>query len=141
MNHDNSSNEIDSVSVKNCWHKINSGDGVNAFVDKFYQLMFESYPETQKLFPENLIELKTSLLATLDSVINGIDYIDDLKDELFDLGQRHKNMGIKKEMYDAFILTVVKAAKTSSDHRLTTKELQAWEQAFNAITKLVLKAY
>ena len=56
MNHHNDSNELDSESVKNCWHKINSGDGVNAFVDKFYQLMFEGYPETQKLFPENLIE-------------------------------------------------------------------------------------
>ena len=50
-------------------------------------------------------------------------------------------MGIKKEMYDAFILTIVRTANTSSNNRLTTKELQAWEQAFTAITKLMLKAY
>lgn len=134
-------NRIDSESVKNCWAKIKSAKGVDFFVDNFYRLMFEHHPDYRSLFPENLKEQKSSLLATLDNVINGIEYIDELEDELIALGQRHKEICIKKEMFDAFISTIVATANVASDFSLTDKELVAWEDAFSQVSNIMLKAY
>lgn len=133
--------ELDSASVKACWDKIKSAKGSDLFVDKFYQLMFEHHPETRSLFPENLIEQKRTLLSTLDNVINGIEYINELEKELIELGQHHKNIGIKQEMFNAFITTIVETANSSSDYRLTNEELIAWENAFREVSNIMLKAY
>jgi len=136
-----SSVELDSASVKACWDKIKSAKGADLFVDKFYQLMFEHHPETRSLFPENLMEQKRTLLSTLDNVINGIEYINELEEELIELGQHHKNIGIKQEMFNAFITTIVETANSSSDYRLTKEELIAWENAFREVSNIMLKAY
>lgn len=141
MNNPNTQIAIDSESVKNCWLKIKSANGTNAFVDNFYTRMFDSFPETRSLFPANLVEQKSTLLATLDSVITGIDYIEDLKDELIELGRRHKKFGINEDMYVAFIITVVECANITANFKLTDKELEAWETAFREVTKIMLKAY
>ena len=133
--------KIDSASVKACWDKIKLAKGADLFVEKFYQLMFEHHPETRPLFPENLTEQKRTLLSTLDNVINGIEYIDELEKELLELGQHHKNIGIKKEMFNGFITTIVEAANSSSDYQLTKEELIAWENAFREISNIMLKAY
>lgn len=134
-------NDIDNESLKNCWTKIKSAKGVDFFIDHFYQLLFEHHPEIRPLFPENSKKQKSSLLTMLDNVINGIEYIDELEKELMDLGKHHKNIGIKKEMFDAFITTIVEAANSSSDYKLTNKELIAWESAFREISNTILKAY
>jgi hemoglobin-like flavoprotein len=141
MNDIDNESVIDSESVKNCWKKIKSAKGVDFFVDKFYQLMFEHHPKFRPFFPENLKIQKSSLLATLDNVINGIEYIDELEDELITLGQRHKEICIKKEMFDDFISTIVATANFASDFSLTDKELVAWEDAFRQVSNIMLKAY
>lgn len=130
-----------SDSVKSCWTKIKTANGADFFVDNFYHLMFSHHPETLSFFPKNLNEQKTNLLATLDNVINGIEYIEQLENELISLGQRHKNIGIKKDMYDAFVTTIVEAANHSSNYSLTDKELIAWRDAFKKVSDIMLKAY
>lgn len=132
---------IDSESVKNCWSKIKSDNGTDLFVDNFYQLMFEHHPELRKYFPDELKNQKIKLLTTLDNVINGIEYINDLEDELVALGQRHKNIGITKDMYEIFISSIIDTAKMSSDNSLTDKELAAWTDAFTKVSNIMLKAY
>lgn len=127
--------------VKNCWSKIKSANGADFFVDNFYHLMFSHHPETFSFFPKNLKEQKSTLLATLDNVINGIEYIKELESELITLGQRHKDIGIPKDMYGAFLATIVEAANFSSDFSLTDKELSAWEDAFRKVCDTMLKAY
>ncbi len=103
--------------------------------------MFEHHPDTQALFPENLTQQKTSLLSTLDNVINVVEYIEELEEELLNLGTYHKNLDIKKEMFDDFISTIVIVANLSSDYSLNEKELAAWESAFRKISNVMLKAY
>jgi len=133
--------DVDSTAVRNCWLKIKSAQGEEAFVDNFYQYMFDNYSETRALFPEGLSEQKANILTTLDNVINGIDFIEKLETELLSLGKRHKNLGIKKEMFEAFIITIVDVAKMTSNDTLNNKELIAWESAFRAISNIMLKAY
>jgi len=132
---------VDSAAVRNCWYKIKSTQGKAAFVDNFYQYMFGHYPEIRDLFPENLSAQKANILTTLDNVINGIDFTETLEAEFFSLGQHHKSLGVKKEMFEMFIITIVEVARMTSDDTLTQKELTAWEKAFREISNIMLKAY
>ena len=134
-------NNIDSQKVKDCWEKIKYAKGSDVFVDHFYQTMFKNYPEARPFFPEDLSSQKSTLLATLDNVINGIDYIELLEEELLALGLRHKSMGVIKEQYTAFVHTIIEAAHFASDFSLTDKEISAWENAFRDISDVMLKAY
>lgn len=134
-------NDIDSESVASCWSKIKATKGTDFFVGSFYRLLFEHHPEIRALFPDNMETQKTSLLSMLNSAINGIEYIDDLKKELIDLGNKHKDIGIKKEMYENFIASIITAANLSSDFSLTDRELTAWENTFRKISDIMLKAY
>lgn len=127
--------------IKSCWSKIKSAKGTDFFVENFYQHLFEHHPGTQALFPEDLTELKTKLLATLDNVINGVEYIEELNEELLSLGKHHKNIGIKKEMFDDLISTIVIVANLSSDYSLNEEELADWERAFRKISDIMLKSY
>ncbi len=127
--------------VANCWAKIQSAKGSDFFVDTFYRLLFKHYPETRPLFPEDLKVQKTSLLSMIHSVVNGIDFINELNKELTDLGKRHKEAGITKEMYDHFILAIVTAANLSSDYSFTDDEVKAWESAFKKIAEIMLNSY
>ena len=131
----------DIESIKSCWSKVKSTKGTDFFVEHFYQHMFEHHPDTQALFPKDLAQQKTTLLTTLDNVINGFEYIEDLEEELLSLGKHHKNLNIKKEMFDGFISTIVAVANLSSDFSLTEKELTVWEGAFRKVSDIMLKAY
>jgi len=132
-------NEIESI--KSCWSKIKNTKGTDFFIEYFYLHMFEHHPETQALFPDDLKRQKTTLLSTLDNVINGVEYIDEIEEELLKLGKHHKNLGIKEEMFNDFISTIVVAANLSSDFSLNDEELAAWENAFRKISNIMLKAY
>ena len=132
---------IDSSSVKNCWSKIKSAKGADFFIDSFYQLMFEQHPDIHALFPKNIKEQKAKLLTTLDNVINGIDYINELKPTLTELGRYHKNIAITEEMYDVVISLIVETANISSNYKLTSEERNAWEGAFREISNIMLEGY
>lgn len=131
----------ESEKTKSCWSKIKSTKGADFFIDHFYQHMFEHHPGTYALFPKDLTQQKTTLLATLDNVINGLEYIEELVEELLRLGKHHKNLNIKREMFDDFISTIVAVAHLSSDYSLSDDELTAWENSFRKISDIMLKAY
>ena len=139
MNEDK--NSVDAEKIKVCWSKIKSAEGTGFFVEHFYKYMFEHYPEVHSFFPTDLTEQKTKLLNTLNNIINGMEYIDELKDELLQLGQQHRELGIDPDMFKHFIMSIVETADMSSDSTLTNKELATWKNAFQQVSDIMLEAY
>ena len=137
----NKKNTVDAQQVKICWSKIKSAKGADFFVDNFYQHMFDHHPEVHSFFPTDLTEQKTKLLNTLNNIINGIEYIDELKDELLQLGQLHRGPSIDPDMFKHFIASIVATADLSSDHTLTNEELETWKNAFQQVSDIMLEAY
>lgn len=129
---------IDSQSVKDCWLKIKSARGVDYFVTDFYKHLFTQHPEIQQLFPDDLRIQKSKLLNMLDNVINGVEYLDDIKPLLVEMGSQHKDRGVNREMYDIFIVAAVEAAKSSSDFNVSNTEIRAWENAFRVMSNIML---
>ena len=132
---------IDSQLVKNCWLKIKSTSGADAFIDSFYQKLMEHHPEVYSLFPADLSSQKRKLLNTLNDVINGIEYIEELRDELIKLGELHKNLNVEEKMFEPVIATIVTTANSATNFTLTTEELSAWENAFRMISNIMKEAF
>ena len=132
---------VEAQQVKICWSKIKSAKGAEFFVDHFYEYMFKHHPEVHSFFPIDLTKQKIKLLSTLDNIINGIEYIDTLKDELVQLGLQHRELGINQDMFEHFITSVVATADLSSDSTLTKKELAAWGNSFRRVSNIMLEAY
>lgn len=132
---------INSENVKTCWNKIKQARGSDYFVDKFYQALFEQYPETRDLFPESMKAQNIALISMLDNVINGIEYLDQLTENLAQLGSRHQNMGITTDMYDVLTKIIVATAQDASDESLTEEEVKDWEYAFKNISTEMIKGY
>ncbi|MCW8901842.1 MAG: globin [Gammaproteobacteria bacterium] len=130
-----------SQNVKNCWTKIRKEKGPDLFVDHFYQSLFIKFPAARDLFPSNIETQKRTLLATLDNMINGIDYIEAIRSEILDLGRHHKNLGVTAEMFNVFILTIVESADFASNSTLTDAERTAWEEGFREMANIMLEAF
>ena len=132
---------IDYQYIKICWKKIKAEKGSDAFVDHFYHLLFTNYPETQELFPNDLVTQKRTLLTTIDNIINGIEHVQKIKTALLTLGKHHKHLGVTPEMYDAFIVAIVEAADFASNASLTEDERHTWEKAYREMADIMLEAY
>lgn len=124
-----------------CWSKIKLGNGSKYFVDKFYQILFDKYPETKALFPTYMKKQNSALLNMLDNVINGIKYIDELDEILLPLGKRHQEIGVDVKLYDVFVEIVVESAIDSANHCLTDSEITEWEKAFRMVSERMIQGY
>lgn len=101
----------------------------------------ELHPEVHSLFPADLSSQKRKLLNTLNDVINGIEYIEELSDELIKLGELHKDLNVEAKMFEPVIATIVTTANSATNFTLTTEELSAWEKAFRKVSNIMMEAF
>ena len=106
--------------------------------ERFYEILFERFPQARRLFTRNTIKHQASLLQTaLASVVGNVDNPEWLSKNLGDLGKRHLDYGITEEMYDwvgeALIATLAEVAGDDWTPDLQT----AWVDAYGAITSLM----
>lgn len=127
--------------VQSCWSSIKEQTSDSFFIETFYKTLFERYPNTRALFSDSIDTLKIELLTKLDNVINGIEHIKDIEPALVTLGTIHKNAGVSREMFDAFIEVMTEAAAIASNNTLNKTELNEWNKAFREISQSLLKAY
>ncbi len=111
----------------------------DAFVNSFYDNLFNLYPETKPLFANSDMEKqKEKLLKSLSAVILNLRYPTQLEESLKGLGTRHVKYGTLPEHYP-----LVGSALLMSFEQLLgddwTEELQmAWIEAYDAITEIML---
>ncbi len=137
----NSSIAINPDNVKFCWKKVKQEQGIDYFVDLFYENLFSQYPQTREVFSGDMAMQKSKLLTMLDNVINGIEFIDQLEDELVKLGQRHRELAIEAGMYDIFVSTIITTANNAANNTLTSEEQEDWQKAFRLVSDIMLRAY
>src|ERR1041384_8203611 len=71
------------------------------FTTRFYEILFERYPQARPLFPANGIARQAEMLTS--ALVAVLDHLEDapwLKDTLGALGSKHVGYGVKREMYD-----------------------------------------
>lgn len=109
------------------------------FVSRFYEILFERYPQARPLFPQNGMARQAEMLT--QALVAVLDHLEDapwLQETLGGLGVKHVGYGVTREMYDwvgaSLLATLAEVAGPA-----WTPELQgAWGEAYGAIVSLML---
>lgn len=106
---------------------------------RFYEILFERYPQARPLFSRNAPERQQKMLQ--DAIVAVVDHVEDaawLKQTLTALGKKHVDYGVTREMYGwvgaSLLATLAEIAGSA-----WTKEVEvAWTEAYGAITGLMI---
>jgi hemoglobin-like flavoprotein len=109
------------------------------FITRFYDILFERYPQTRPLFPQNGMARQVEMLT--GALVAVLDHLEDapwLQETLGALGAKHVGYGVTREMYDwvgaSLLATLAEVAGAA-----WTPELQtAWADAYGAIVSLMV---
>ena len=109
------------------------------FTTRFYEILFDRYPQTQAMFPVgNRARQAEMLTGALVAVLDHLEDAPWLTETLGALGAKHVGYGVTREMYDwvgaSLLATLAEVAGSS-----WTPELNAaWAEAYGAIVSLMV---
>lgn len=105
---------------------------------RFYEILFERYPQTLAMFPPHRRERQEGMLT--EALVAVLDHLEDapwLQSALHALGAKHLDYGVTPEMYDwvgdALLRTLAEAAGDAWSPDLKA----AWAAAYGAISGLM----
>lgn len=112
------------------------------FISRFYEILFERYPQTKSLFtPGNQARQAEMLTGALVAVLDHLEDAPWLAQTLGALGAKHVDYGVTREMYD-WVGASLLATLAEVAGKAWTPELQAaWAEAYGAIVSLMLAGH
>jgi hemoglobin-like flavoprotein len=108
---------------------------------RFYAILFARYPAVRPMFREDTAQQAKMLRSAIISVV---DHLDDpiwLTETLGELGARHAGWGVLAEMYDTVTECMVAAMAELGGDAWTPYMTDAWVEALNAVSGLMLLGY
>jgi hemoglobin-like flavoprotein len=110
-----------------------------AITPRFYEILFERYPQVRPLFGRNSSDAQAKMLQ--EAIVAVVDHVDDaewLTSTLGAMGRKHVDYGVTPEMYgwvaDSLLSTLAEIAGPD-----WTPEIEAaWKGALGAIRDLML---
>lgn len=107
---------------------------------RFYEILFQRYPQVQPLFSRNAPEKQQKMLQ--DAIIAVVDHVEDatwLKENLGAIGRKHLDYGVTPEMYGWVGASLLATLKEIAGPDWTPPVEKAWTDAYGAITGLMLE--
>ena len=111
-------------------------------VARFYELLFERYPDVEPMFANTTPEKQQKmLLASLKLVMSNLNNVDKLAKALTTLGEKHEKYGAIEAHYGAVASTLIDTMKEFAGRAWTKEVNQAWSHALETIANVMLGAY
>ncbi len=108
--------------------------------DRFYEILFEDYPEARVFFSKvDMPKQKSALVTSLVTAINNLDNPDHLTRFLLNLGESHGRYGVEDKHYQWVGQSLMKALKQSLSDAWTQDIEYQWEEVY-AIMAEAMKA-
>ncbi len=85
--------------VKKSWLTIRKTDPL-IISNEFYGKLFYDNPELRKMFPQSMEGQYGKLIDMLNTIIERLEKLDDLKGDIFQMANRHVNYGVMPEHYN-----------------------------------------
>jgi hemoglobin-like flavoprotein len=110
------------------------------FVAAFYERLFTHFPQTRAFFAAtDMKEQKKKLLGALALVIQNLRKPEVLTSALTGLGQRHATYGVRTEHYPIVGAILLETFADFLGERWTPEYHDAWAQAFEAVSAIMLE--
>ncbi|VAW74382.1 Methyl-accepting chemotaxis protein I (serine chemoreceptor protein) [hydrothermal vent metagenome] len=113
-----------------------------ALVERFYEKLFDEYPQVQPMFGGTDIKRQQSkLLSALVLVVNNLRNPEALAKALGELGAKHQAYGAEPAHFAVVKEVLLSVMKEFSGRKWTAKVNSAWDQAIDAVAEIMLNAY
>lgn len=109
------------------------------FIARFYEILFERYPQTRGLFSPGGAERQAEMLTS--ALVAVLDHLEDapwLRDTLGALGEKHVGYGVTREMYDWVGASLLATLAEVAGPAWTPALEAAWAEAYGVIVSLML---
>jgi methyl-accepting chemotaxis protein len=117
-------------------------DNGDKLVERFYERLFERYPEVKPMFAHvDQKEQEKKLLSSLALVVNNVRKPDTLGPALANMGKKHQKYGAVAEHYPAVADVLLEVMKEFAGELWTNEVKQAWTSALNMVAAKMLDAY
>lgn len=117
--------------------KANADD----FAIAFYQNLFTDYPEVKSLFINTeMNKQRKKLFESLVLVVENVRHPELLEKALHELGKRHTEYRVLPSHYKLVGNSLLKTLKTFLGSGWTPKVEQAWKDAYQTISNLMLNS-
>jgi len=108
---------------------------------RFYELLFERHPQVRPMFSEDIGPQAKLLRSAIVSVVDHLDDPTWLIETLGELGSRQASWGVIARMYDAVTECMVAAMAEIGGSGWTEQMTDAWVEALDAVSGLMLLGY
>ncbi|MEZ6188851.1 MAG: globin domain-containing protein [Planctomycetota bacterium] len=106
---------------------------------RFYELLFERYPQVRPLFAKNAAEQQQRMLQ--EALLAVLDHLDDgawLSETLGTMGRVHVDYQVTAEMYPWVGECLIAALAEAVGEAWTPAHEAAWAEAYGAVSGLML---
>jgi hemoglobin-like flavoprotein len=103
---------------------------MDALSDQLYDRLFTGFPETRRLFPDDIGELKQKLVAMLATAVDLLMDREHFQAACRELGLRHVGYGTKTDHYAILGAILIDSLGAVAGPDFTPEELGVWTQFY-----------
>lgn len=125
--------------VKKSW-RILRGIPPEVVADTFYSKLFIDHPKLRRLFPKQMDEQYKKLFDMMSSIVVRLDDLENIRQEIIDMGMRHKGYGVQPGHYamvgEAMLWTLEKGLGADWNAEIA----DAWLSCYTMIAAMMQEA-
>jgi len=107
----------------------------------FYSKLFQRSEEYEAMFASEMSEQGNKFMKILKTVINNLYSLNDCQTDVFHLGLRHLDYGVKMEDYAVVGDVLIEAIAESIGDKFDCETEQAWRQLYSDIADMMKKSH
>ena len=108
--------------------------------DLFYGRLFEIAPEVRPMFPEDMREQKTKLMAMLGTAVTNLHKLEAILPAVKALGERHKGYGVTAAHYAPVGAALLWTLEKGLGADFTPEVKAAWTETYTALAGVMTTA-
>lgn len=102
---------------------------------RFYENLFDAYPELRSLFHDDMAAQTKMLMSLLSSAVRGLNRMQDIVGGLRALGERHPDYGATRADYDKVASALIRTLKEFLSDEFTVELQRAWVSVYGMISE------
>jgi hemoglobin-like flavoprotein len=119
--------------IQKSWQLINKMDPA-VLGDVFYSKLFFDNPELRKMFPENMTAQYQKFFDMLNTIIDRLDKLDELKGDIVAMAKRHKGYGVNPYHYSLVGVALLWTLQKSLGNDWNDEVRSAWVNCYSILS-------
>ena len=115
--------------IKKSWGLVRKIDPV-LVGDIFYSKLFFDNPELRKIFPQNMEEQYQKFLDMLNTIVERLEKLDELKGDIVAMAKRHKDYGVKPQHYSMVGIALISTLQKTLAQEWNEDIRAAWVNCY-----------